>query len=101
MEEIKKSQDRVNVLNKIEEYEQNGWFDRDVEDDPPSRTLQPDEVDYLNKKLKNKIATKYAYSMGKKFLDKIIKEKTDNKRNYWHRKFAKFKIWRSYNMQSL
>ncbi|MGN1212453.1 MAG: lysophospholipid acyltransferase family protein [Christensenellales bacterium] len=75
MEEIKKSQDRVNVLNKIEEYEQNGWFDRDVEDDPPSRTLQPDEVDYLNKKLKSKIATKYAYSMGKKFLDKIIKEK--------------------------
>ena len=46
LEEIKKSQDRVNVLNKIEEYEQNGWFDRDVEDDPPSRTLQPDEVDY-------------------------------------------------------
>jgi lipopolysaccharide biosynthesis glycosyltransferase len=33
---MEKSQDRLNILKKIEEYERLGYFDRDVEDDPHS-----------------------------------------------------------------
>jgi hypothetical protein len=32
---MEKSQDRLNILKKIEEYERLGYFDRDVEDAPP------------------------------------------------------------------
>lgn len=72
---MEKSQDRLDVLKKIEEFELNGWFDQEVEIDPPAKTLMPEDVDYLNKKLKNKIATKYSYAMAQKFLNKIIKQK--------------------------
>lgn len=72
---IEKSQDRIDILKKIEKYERNGWFDKDVEIDPEGKELLPDQVDYLNKKLSNKIKTKFAYSMARKFLNKIIKEK--------------------------
>lgn len=72
---MEKLNNRLEVLSKIEQYEKLGWFDKDIEDDPPKKTLMPEDVDYLNKKLKSKIATKYAYAMAKKFLDKIIKQK--------------------------
>ncbi len=39
--------DRLAVLSKIEEYERRGWFDRDVEADPPSRVLRPEDITYL------------------------------------------------------
>ena len=50
------SPDRAAVRKKIEEYERLGddYFSQNVEDDPPSRALQPDEVDYLCKKWGNK-----------------------------------------------
>ena len=52
---MEKSPDRLRILAKIEEYERNGRFDEDVEDDPPSRELLPDEVDYLQKKLSTRL----------------------------------------------
>lgn len=70
----KLSEDRIKVLKKIEEFEKNGIFDQDVEDDPPSKPLMPDQVDYLNKKLKNKIATFFANRMAKNYFDKEIKK---------------------------
>ena len=70
----KLSEDRIKVLKKIEELEKNGIFDQDVEDDPPSKTLMPDQVDYLNVKLKNKIATHFANKMAKRYFDKEIKK---------------------------
>lgn len=70
----KLSEDRIKVLKKIEEFEKNGIFDQDVEDDPPSKPLMPDQVDYLNKKLKNKIATHFANKMAKRYFDKEIKK---------------------------
>lgn len=53
---MKISEDRLEVLNKISEYEKLGGenFFNDVENDPPSKTLNPSDVDYLNKKLSNK-----------------------------------------------
>ncbi len=43
--------DRLEVLARIDEYERKRWFDRDVENDPPTRQLTPGEVDYTGKKL--------------------------------------------------
>ncbi len=73
-EEIVKSQDRLNVLGKIEKLEEYGLFDVDVEEDPPTITLEPDDVDYLNEKFGNKWKTRVANMMGKKFLKDILRE---------------------------
>lgn len=68
------SEDRKEVLRKIDEYERKGWFDKDVENDPPSPELRPEDVDYLGKKLSSKIKTAIANKMGRKFFEKMIKE---------------------------
>ena len=68
------SEDRKEVLRKIDEYECKGWFDKDVENDPPSPELRPEDVDYLGKKLSSKIKTAIANKMGRKFFEKMIKE---------------------------
>ncbi len=49
--------DRIEVVKKIKEYEALGgdYFFCDVENDPPSRTLMPEDVDYLHKTLRFKI----------------------------------------------
>ncbi|MEG1582153.1 MAG: lysophospholipid acyltransferase family protein [Clostridia bacterium] len=72
---IEKSPERLLIIDKIKQYEKLGYFDKDVEDDPPTLPLEPDKVDYLNKKLKNKIASKYSYFIARKFVNKMIKEK--------------------------
>lgn len=69
-----KSPDRVAIVEKIALYEKNGWFDRDVEDDPPTRPIEPGEVDYTLKKLSNKIASEIANRYAKRFFDKLIKK---------------------------
>ncbi len=72
---VKQSQDRLDVLKKIEEYEKEQRFDEDVENDPVSRVLMPNEVDYLRKKISSKIKTRMAYRAARKFLNTILKEK--------------------------
>ncbi len=49
--------DRAAVLEKIREYEAKGGecFFCDVEDDPPSRTLTPQDVDYLHESVRYKV----------------------------------------------
>ena len=71
---IEQSEDRLKVLKKIEEFEKNGDFDTDVEEDPPTIPLAPEDVDYLRKKSTSKIKSKIANHMGKKFLDELLKE---------------------------
>ena len=68
------SQDRKEVLQRIEANERAGHFDREVENDPPAPELRPEDVDYLGKKLSSKIKTAIANKMGKKFFDKMIKD---------------------------
>lgn len=70
-----KSPERIKILQKIEEFERNGWFDQDVEDDPPSITLMPDDVDYAQQKLKSKINAKISYSIANNFMKKLIKNR--------------------------
>ncbi|MGM9969033.1 MAG: glycosyltransferase [Anaeroplasma sp.] len=71
----KKALDRIKIQKKIELYEKTGQFDVDVENDPPSRVLLPNEVDYLKKKLSSKIKNKVAYMSARLFLNKIKKNK--------------------------
>ena len=71
---MEKAQDRLDVLDRIAEREKRGEFDKDVEDDPPSRTIMPGEVDYMRKKLSSKIKTKYAYFVARRFLNKATKD---------------------------
>lgn len=68
------SPDRIKILKKIEEYERNGLWDKDIEDDPNAPVLMPDKIDYLNKKLFNKISNLFANFVAIKFYDKEIKK---------------------------
>lgn len=70
-----KYQERLNVQRKIEELEKQGFFDIDVEEDPPTIPLTIDNVDYLNKKSSNKIKTRLANRIGEYFLDSLLKNK--------------------------
>ena len=70
---IEKDKGRLEVLARIDEYEKKGWFSKDVEEDPPTIPLTPDKVDYLNKKLTNKIATFFVNIGAKRFIKKLVK----------------------------
>ena len=59
--EIPRAADRLAVLEKIAEYERTGRFDVDVEDDPESRVLLPDEIEYLNKGVWGAVQRKAAF----------------------------------------
>jgi len=68
-----KHEDRIRVLKTIEEYEKEGKFDIDIEDDPPTIVLTPGQVDFLRKKYLSKVKTRIAYKVGKKFFDTMLK----------------------------
>ena len=70
---IEKDKGRLEVLARIDEYEKKGWFSKDVEEDPPTIPLTPDKVDYLNKKLSNKIATFFVNIGAKRFIKNLVK----------------------------
>ncbi len=70
-----KDYDRLNIVNKILQFESEGKFDQDVEIDPPTKELLPDEVDYLRKSLISKIKTKVAFAAARKFLNQILDNK--------------------------
>lgn len=71
---IKKAQDRLEVLEKIKKLEEDGIFDVDVEDDPETIPLMPDDVDYLKEKRYSKLKNKFANRMGLKFLNDLLKD---------------------------
>ena len=69
---MEKAQDRLDVLARIKEYEALGLFDRDVENDPPTRPLEKGEVDYTAKKMTTKIGTAVANEIARRHFDKCI-----------------------------
>ena len=71
----RKSLDRLQVLKRIRDYENEKRFSEDVELDPPSRQIEPGEVDYTKKKLKSKLKTRFAYFIARRFLNKINRKK--------------------------
>lgn len=70
---VKKESDRLTILERIDEYEKKGWWSKDVEDDPPTVPLTADKVDYLNKKLSNKILTFFVNRIAWNFIKKLVK----------------------------
>ncbi len=71
----KRAQDRVAILAKIEQYELEGRFDEDVEEDPPGRVLMPDEIEYIQKSRSDRLKTKFAYKIARRFVDDLIEDK--------------------------
>jgi 1-acyl-sn-glycerol-3-phosphate acyltransferase len=63
------------IVEKIAQYEREGRFDEDVEEDPPSRTLNPDEIEYTKKPWMKRMRTRFAYKMASWFVNYLIKEK--------------------------
>ncbi len=70
-----RAKDRVEIVAKIEEYERTGRFDEDVEEDPPSKELKPEDIEYIRKTTAERMKTKFAYEMARKFVNKLIDEK--------------------------
>ena len=70
-----KSRERLLIVDKIAKYEREGRFDEDVEDDPPSKELLPEHVDYLRSSVKSKLKSKFAYSVARIFMNDMIAKK--------------------------
>ena len=72
---MEQSKKRIEVAEKIALFEKEGRFNEDVEPDPPSKQIMPDEVDYLNKKLSSKFMTWLANFLGKTYFESLIKKR--------------------------
>ena len=71
---IEKNADRLAILEKIKQHEENGWFDKDVENDPPTIELLPNQIDYLRKKPTSKIKTFIANKIKRAYTNHLIKK---------------------------
>ena len=71
----KRDPGRLAVMEKIKVFEREGIFDQDVEDDPPSRQLQPGEVDYLGKKLKSRLLFRFSHALARRFVYRMMDQK--------------------------
>ncbi|MBQ8408775.1 MAG: 1-acyl-sn-glycerol-3-phosphate acyltransferase [Clostridia bacterium] len=70
-----RAKDRVAILAKIEEYERAGRFDEDVEEDPPSKELLPEDVDYFRRSPLAKAKTKMAFTAARRYVQNLIDTK--------------------------
>ncbi len=70
-----RARDRVEILEKIAQLEREGRFDVDVENDPPSRTLMPDEIEYGNKGIRKKMKSKFAFAAARRYVNSLIADK--------------------------
>lgn len=68
-------EERLRVLARIKEYEQQGRFNDDVEEDDPAIPIRPGEVDYTIRKLSSKTMTRLANFLGKSFFEHMIRKK--------------------------
>ena len=68
-----RSASRIAILNKIKEFEKEGKFDHDAENDPPTIPLEADDIDYLRKKGTSKIKAKVANALALSFFKQMIK----------------------------
>ena len=66
---------RVAILQKIKTFEREGRFATDVEDDPPTKPLLPEQIDYLHSGVLDKLKTKFAYSIARKYVFRLLSEK--------------------------
>lgn len=69
---MKQSEHKLELLRRIAELEKKEQWHQDVEDDPQTYPLMPDQVDYLNQKLSSKIKNKIANWCGAHYFDRMI-----------------------------
>ena len=69
---MEKSAHKLELLRRIADLEKKQLWHLDVEDDPETYPLMPDQIDYLNEKISNKIKNKIANIFGARFFDKMI-----------------------------
>lgn len=67
------SESRKKILEKIAEYEREGLWDKDVEDDPETIPLAPDKIDYLGEKFTSRVMNKIANRAAVSYYEKLIK----------------------------
>ena len=72
---MERSAHKLELLKRIEELEKKELWHLDVEDDPETFPLMPDDVDYLCEKLSSRIKNKIANVCGARFFDKMIAER--------------------------
>ena len=70
-----RAEDRVRILEKIAKFEREGRFVEDVEDDPPTRVLLPEDIEYGKKGIKQKVKTKLAFTVARRFVNGLIEDK--------------------------
>ena len=63
----------IKKQERIAEYEKKGLFDKDINDDPPTRPLKAGEVDYIQKKISTRIASKIANKIGQQHFENMMK----------------------------
>lgn len=71
----KRDPGRVAIVKKIEEYEKAGRFSEDVEDDPPTKPLMPDDINYLRRDPVSFAKTQMAFAAARRFVDNLISDK--------------------------
>jgi 1-acyl-sn-glycerol-3-phosphate acyltransferase len=65
---------REKILGRRAEYEAKGWFDRDLEDDPPAPVLRPDDIEYVGHGAWKRLQTRIANGVAHAFYEKKIRE---------------------------
>lgn len=73
---MEKDPKKLEVLSRIAEFEKTGRFNDDVEIDPPTKQILPNEIDYVNEKLSSKLLTALANFFGKMYFESMIKKGT-------------------------
>ena len=68
------NEQKLSIQDKIDYLERNGLWDQDVNEDPETYELKPDQIDYLDKKLSSKIKTWIANIVGYNFYENLIKK---------------------------
>ncbi len=69
---MEQSAHKLELLRRIADLEKKELWHLDVEDDPETYPLMPDQIDYLNEKLINKLKNKIANIFGARFFDNMI-----------------------------
>lgn len=69
-----KSLERLKVLERVRKLEKQGAFDVDADENPKTIVLEPNKVDYLNKKMSSRIGTKIANVVATSYYEKEIKK---------------------------
>ncbi len=67
--------DRLAVLDKIQQFELEGRFDEDVEDDPPAPVLLPDKINYIRTDLVSRTKTGLAYLAAHIFVSNLRRKR--------------------------